>query len=133
MKTNNCTEMNEARKTGFVEVVEEHKPYGFIIPAGALIGLGVGVLVDHVGSGFLVGLGIGFLASGLLPFLRKPLEGEGLGHGGVDVTMLLIGAFLAIIGIGFVFALDALWPYALAVFLILMGTWFLVRGFFNTS
>lgn len=133
MKTNNCTDMNEARNTGFAEVVEEHKPYGFIIPAGALIGLGVGVLVDHVGSGFLVGLGLGFVASGLIPLFRKPLEGERVGYGSVDVTMLLIGAFLSFIGIGFVIALDALWPYALAMFLILMGIWFLVRGFFTTS
>ncbi|HNQ30609.1 MAG: hypothetical protein A4E36_02187 [Methanoregulaceae archaeon PtaB.Bin009] len=51
--------------------------------------------------------------------------------GNTDVTMLLIGAFLVFIGIGFVFALDALWPYAIAGFLILVGIWVLIKGFYH--
>ncbi|HNJ81611.1 MAG: hypothetical protein GX472_08785 [Methanomicrobiales archaeon] len=91
----------------------------------------MGILVDYVFSGFLIGLGIGFLGSGLLPLVRKPLESEGINLGNTDVTMLLIGAFLVFIGIGIVYAPAALWPYAIAGFLILVGIWVLVRGFYH--
>ena len=35
---------------------------GIAIPAGVLIGLGVGFLVDNVAAGIFIGLGGGFLA-----------------------------------------------------------------------
>ncbi len=107
--------------------------YGFIIPAGALIGLGAGLLVDHAGIGILIGLGLGFIGSGLVPLVRKPHESEGTHTENANVTLLLIGAFLVFIGIGSVWAPAALWPYAIAGFLMLIGTWLLVRGFRTTS
>jgi Na+-transporting methylmalonyl-CoA/oxaloacetate decarboxylase beta subunit len=91
------------------------------------------MLVDHVASGFLVGLGLGFLGSGLLPLVKKPVESEGTQPGSTDVTMLLIGAFLIFLGIGLVYAPAALWPYGIAGFLVLLGIWFLVRGFFKIN
>ncbi len=137
MKTNNCTEITDTKNGGLknccTESGKQLQPYGFIIPAGILIGLGVGLLVDHLGSGFLVGLGLGFLGSGLLPLVRKPQGSEYTQPGSTDVTMLLIGAFLVFIGVGFVYAPAALWPYAFAGFLILIGTWLLVRGFCQAS
>jgi len=133
MKTNTCTEITDAKSMELTEPGEKHQPYGFIIPAGILIGLGVGMLVDHMASGFLVGLGLGFLGSGLLPLVRKPVESEGTQPGSTDVTMLLIGAFLIFLGIGLVYAPAALWPYAIAGFLVLLGIWFLVRGFFKIN
>jgi hypothetical protein len=137
MKTNNCAEITETKNremtNGLTESGKKHQPYGFIIPAGILIGLGVGLLVDNVGSGFLVGLGLGFLGSGLLPLVRKPLGSEYVQQGSTDVTMLLIGAFLVFIGIGFVYAPAAIWPYAFAGFLILIGAWLLIRGFYQVS
>jgi hypothetical protein len=135
MKTNSCAEITDTKSreltNGLTEPVKQHPPYGFIIPAGILIGIGVGMLVDHVGSGFLVGLGLGFLGSGLVPLVRKPQGSTQPGK--TDVTMLLIGAFLVFIGIGFVYAPAAIWPYAFAGFLILIGTWLLVQGFYKTS
>jgi uncharacterized membrane protein HdeD (DUF308 family) len=133
MKTNTCTEITDAKSRELTESGEKHQPYGFIIPAGILIGLGVGMLVDHVASGFLVGLGIGFLGSGLLPLVKKPVESGGMQPGSTDVTMLLIGAFLIFLGVGLVYAPAALWPYAIAGFLVLLGIWFLVRGFFKIN
>ena len=133
MKTNNCAEITDAKSRELTEPGEKHQPYGFIIPAGILIGLGVGMLVDHVASGFLVGLGLGFLGSGLLPLVRKQMESECTQPGSTDVTMLLIGAFLIFLGIGLVYAPAALWPYAIAGFLVLLGIWFLVRGFFKIN
>ena len=132
MKTNNCTEITDARNRELSESGEHHKSYGFIIPAGILIGLGVGILFDHVASGFLIGLGLGFLGSGLLPLIRNPMESEGL-QGRTDITLLLIGAFLVFMGISIVYAPAALLPFAIAGFLILMGIWFLVREFYHIS
>ncbi|MDD1705464.1 MAG: hypothetical protein LUQ12_00320 [Methanoregulaceae archaeon] len=131
MKTNTSTEITDAKSRELTEPGEKHQPYGFIIPAGILIGLGVGMLVDYVVSGFLVGLGIGFLGSGLLPLVRKPLESEYTQPGSTDVTMLFIGAFLLFLGISIVYAPAVLWPYAIAGFLVLLGIWFLIRGFFQ--
>ena len=36
---------------------------GMAIPAGVLIGIGVGMLHGHVAAGTLIGLGCGFLAA----------------------------------------------------------------------
>ena len=132
MKTDSCAEITDAKrmemKSGLSEP-GEHRQYGFIIPACILIGVGVGLLVDHLGSGFLIGLGLGFVGSELLPLVKKSLGGECPQPGGANVTTLLIGAFLIFIGIGIVLAPAAIWPYAIAGFLILSGLWFLVRGF----
>jgi len=51
--------------------------------------------------------------------------------GGANVTTLLIGTFISFIGIGIVLAPAAIWPYAIAGFLIIAGIGFLVRGFFR--
>ena len=135
MKTENCTEMTDAKrielKSGLAEPGEHDRHCGFIVPAGILIGLGVGLLADHLGSGFLVGLGLGLIGSELLSFLRRSREGERTQPGGANVTTFLIGTFLVFIGIGTVLAPAAIWPYAIAGFLILTGIWFLVRGFYK--
>jgi len=109
----------------------KHEKYGFIIPAGAMIGLGAGFLVNHVGSGVMVGIGIGFLAAGLLPRVGRPLESEGPHREGVNMTLLLIGAFMIFVGISLVLAPAVLWPYAIPGFFILLGMWSLIRGFYR--
>ncbi len=132
MKTENCTEITDARrielKSGLAEPAENrHK--GFIIPAGILIGLGIGLLVDHAGAGFLVGLGLGLLGSELVPLVMKPREGESLLQGSTNMTSLLIGSFLILAGISVVWAPAVIWTYAIPGLLILAGIGFLVRGF----
>jgi hypothetical protein len=132
MKTDSCVEITDAKriemKSGLAEP-GEHRNSGFIISAFILIGLGVGLLVDHLGSGFLIGLGLGFVSSELLPRVMKSLKGEGSQSGEANATTLLIGVFLIIIGTGSVLAPAAIWPYAIAGFLILFGLWILVRGY----
>jgi hypothetical protein len=133
MKTDSCVEITDAKrieiKSGLTEP-GENRNSGFIIPAFILIGLGVGLLVDHLGSGFLIGLGLGFIGSELFPLVKKSLGGECPHAGGANVTTLFIGAFLILIGISSVWtSAAAIWPYAIAGFLILSGLWFLVRGF----
>jgi hypothetical protein len=136
MKTENCTEMNNARsielKSGLVEPVEE-RPNGFIVPAGILIGLGAGLLADYAVAGFLVGLGLGLLGSELLPLAQKSREGEYPPAGGVNVTLLLIGAVLFLAGLSIVWAPAAVWIYAIPGLMILAGIGVLVRGFAKTS
>jgi len=136
MKTENYTEITDARrieqKSGLAEPAENrHK--GFIIPAGILIGLGMGLLVDHAGAGFLVGLGFGLLGSELLPLVMKPRQGEYLVPGNTNMTPLLIGSFLILAGISIVWAPAVIWTYAIPGLLILAGIGFLVRGFAKAS
>lgn len=52
------TEPERRRKTGGVT--------GVAIPAGLLIGIGVGLLIDNVAAGVLIGLGFGFLVMTVL-------------------------------------------------------------------
>ena len=136
MKTENCTEMKDARsielKSGLKEPVEDRQS-GFIVPAGILIGLGAGLLVDQAVAGFLVGLGLGLLGSELLPFVRKSRVGEYPLAGEANVTLLLIGAVLVLAGTSIVWAPAAIWIYAIPGLMILAGIGVLVRGFIKTS
>ena len=45
---------------------------GVAIPAGLLIGLGVGILVDEIAAGVMIGLGCGFL----LMIILRAILGE---------------------------------------------------------
>jgi hypothetical protein len=133
MKTNSCIEITDPVSPGCTGSRSECRSSGFIIPSGVLIGLGVGIFTDQVFPGFLVGLGLGFLGSGLLPLFRKPQSQEGKGHGSTDVTAMLFGAFLVFTGTCIVFAPAVIWPYGIAAFLTILGTWLLVQGLYKTS
>jgi hypothetical protein len=133
MKAENCAEMSDAKrieqKSGLAEPVKNERYSSFIVPAGILIGIGVGLLAGYLLSGFFVGLGLGLISSELFRLIEKSREAESTQTGGMNVTTLLIGTFLVFIGLGIVLAPAAIWPYAIAGFLILTGIWFLVRGF----
>lgn len=43
---------------------------GIFIPAGALLGVGIGLLIGQPGPGVLIGLGVGFVAMALTQILR---------------------------------------------------------------
>ena len=47
------------------------KPGGLFIPAGLLLGMGFGFLVDSLVAGLFIGLGAGFLAFAISLFLGK--------------------------------------------------------------
>jgi len=107
-----------------------HGRHAFI-PAGVLIGLGVGILLNYPGPGVLIGLGLGFLASSVG---RSEDSGPSeaappFGIKGLNLTMLLVGIFIILIGIGLVWTPPMIWPYLVAAFLILLGIGFVVRGF----
>jgi hypothetical protein len=136
MKTENCTEMTDARcielKSGLKEPVKDRQN-GFIVPAGILIGLGAGLLAGYAVAGFLVGLGLGLLGAELLPLARKSREGEYQPAGEANVTLLLIGAVLTLAGTSIVWAPAAVWIYAIPGLMILAGIGVLVRGFARIS
>ena len=44
---------------------------GLLIPAGLLIGLGVGAYIGNYAMGALLGLGAGFLAAALVAIFKK--------------------------------------------------------------
>lgn len=137
MKSENCNKIMDAReieqRTGLAEPGEDRKECGFIIPAGILIGLGIGILTDFVFTCFLIGLGLGFVGEGLLPLIRKPAQGGCMQRRSANAILLVIGAFLVLVGLSIVFAPAAIWPYAFAGLFILAGIWILFRGFFRSS
>jgi hypothetical protein len=107
----------------------------FLIPAGVLIGLGVGLLAGYPGSGVLIGLGLGFLGSGLMNPARRAT-----GDTAAPVQArrprwisVFLGIILIVMGIGIVWAPLDRWPYIIATLLILLGIWFLARDFLTRS
>jgi len=102
----------------------------FLIPAGVLIGLGVGMLVNQAGAGMLIGLGLGFLGSALLPApsegAQAPAPGPMWGPRWIPV---IIGIFLILVGLSIVSGMSLPWTSIIAVIFILIGIWFIARGF----
>ncbi|OPY37089.1 MAG: hypothetical protein A4E35_01552 [Methanoregula sp. PtaU1.Bin051] len=106
---------------------ERHAHHAFI-PAGALIGLGIGLITGYAGSGVLIGLGLGFLVSA---FMHPRGEGAGTESvvAGMNWMMLFVGIFMILIGAGLVFSPFDIWVYAVPAFLILLGLWFVFRAY----
>ncbi|MFZ1127087.1 hypothetical protein [Methanoregula sp.] len=118
----------------------DEKPYGqerrrhhrhgsyMLIPAGVLLGLGIGMLAGYPGSGVLIGLGLGFIGSAVLAQQRSAQAGDEEAPRPRGF-LAVIGAFLVIVGLGVIWAPLNFWPYLVALFLILLGVWFLYRAF----
>ena len=136
MNTENCGAVTNAGGMGSTNGMTEPRndeKYGFVLPAGAMIGLGTGFLVGHPVSGVLVGIGVGLLASSLVPAVRRPSEGDGVRHGEATAMLSLIGTFLVLVGVGLALAPAVLWPYVIPGLMILMGLGTLVRGLRTTA
>ena len=106
-----------------------HRSGNMLIPAGVLLGLGIG-LPGYPGPGVLIGLGLGFIGATLVKSGADP-TGDAGAHQSCDRShgfLAIIGAFLIIVGIGIAFAPLHFWPYIAAAFLILLGVWFLYRA-----
>jgi hypothetical protein len=107
----------------------------FLIPAGVLLGLGIGLIIGYPGSGVLIGLGLGFLASAFLNqgYCTEPGEGSSCCRTKSRWISAIIGVFLIVVGISFVWAPVHLWPYIFGLFLIVIGLLFLAKNFRNAS
>ena len=98
----------------------------FLIIACVLIGYGVGLLINHPGPGLFTGLGLGVLVSSLV-HPAEYVDGVAvLPTPKSNWALMLAGIFFIIFGWGLVLAL---WPYIIAVLIILLGVWVLVHGF----
>ena len=111
----------------------------FLIPAGVLIGLGIGLIAGYVASGILIGLGCGLIASALAWNLGTESQPEtsgtatvsGPGHcccGGARWGQFIVGLFMILIGVGIGWAPPFSWTYLVAAFVILLGIWIAARG-----
>ncbi len=108
-----------------------HNQRGLLVPAGLLIGLGIGMLAGYPGPGLMIGLGLGFIGSAILKPKGYPGSDAAApaGDGGSRWMPALIGIFFIILGISMVWAPENFWPYIGAGFLILLGIWFVARSF----
>lgn len=99
----------------------------FLIPAGVLIGLGVGLLVNQPGAGVLIGLGLGFLGSAFLPMVPADETGHAAMRG-ARWAFVVVGAFLVLLGLALVSGWVLPWTYIVAILLVLIGLGFIARG-----
>jgi hypothetical protein len=100
----------------------------FLITAGLLIGFGAGLLTGYPGSGLLIGTGLGFLGATFINPVER-VDGVAVVQASTPRSrymLALTGIVLVVFGMGIVLAL---WPYIIAVLIILLGFSILVRGF----
>jgi hypothetical protein len=94
----------------------------FFIPAGALIGLGAGLIAGQPGPGILIGLGLGFLARALIKPVEGPARDPAASYGSDNRWIsVVIGLFMIVIGAGIIWSPANLWPYIFGIFLIVLG------------
>ncbi len=107
---------------------KRHHGKHFFIPAGVLIGLGVGLIAGYPGAGVLIGLGLGLIGSAFQN--GECAAPSRCSHQWISV---IVGLFLILVGIATVWSPPNFWPYIAAVFLIALGVWFLARGVIRTG
>jgi hypothetical protein len=125
-------------RTAERESRHRHQPGMVLIPAGALIGLGIGLLTGHTGAGVLIGLGAGFIGAALLKAFSagnmEESEAGGQVAGSVfsSLIMVCVGLFLVLLGLGITFPFQMFWPIIGGVVLIMLGIWLVYRNFYRS-
>ena len=102
----------------------------FLIPAGVLIGLGIGLLFNQPGPGVLIGLGLGFVGSAFLSSRGPP--GDATAPAPMHHTRwisVVIGVFIILLGLSIIWGPSIPWTSVIALLLILLGIGFIARGF----
>ena len=99
----------------------------FLIPAGVLIGLGVGLLYGQPGPGVLIGLGLGFVGSAFLSSMAPSQEAPAPLYGPRWISVI-IGVFIILLGLSIVWGPPIPWTSVIALLLILLGIGFVARG-----
>ena len=107
----------------------------YVIPAGGLIGLGIGIIIGYQFTGFLAGLGLGYLVfiagSGNRAGYRGQ-PGTPVRRDGSYLVRFAIGLYIVVSGFAIIWIPRSEWPTILAVFLVLVGVWFIVHGYFRS-
>ena len=105
-----------------------------LIPAGVLLGLGIGLLAGYPGARRADRTGA-WIYRVYSPCIAAISSGRTEGRAGPSPRprggLVLIGAFLVLVGIGLVWAPPRFWPVIAALFLILLGLLFLFRAFIH--
>ncbi len=106
----------------------------YVIPAGGLIGLGIGIILGYQFTGFLAGVGLGYLVF---------TAGSGNYQGYQDqsgtpvrrdlsyLVRVIIGLYIIASGFAIIWVPRSEWPNILAIFLVLSGVWFIVHGYYR--
>jgi hypothetical protein len=106
----------------------------YLVPAGGLIGLGIGIILGYQLTGFLAGLGLGYLlftgVYGRDPGYPDP-SGNTAPFRGSYLVMLVIGLYIIASGFAIIWVPRSDWPNILAIFLVLAGAWFFVHGYYR--
>jgi len=112
--------------------MEHRRRHGtrYLIPAGILMGLGVGFLLNNPFPFLLIGLGLGFIGSSF-----EKQEGVSPADSVTPVvttkprlSTIVIGLFFVILGLGYYVNANFAWNYLFAGVLILLGAYFIVRA-----
>ena len=107
------------------------------IPAGLLIGLGLGLITGYPATGVLVGLGLGLFVTAVVGFQpRSETDTGNCCHRSGRLALGVVGIFLVLVGLAipwapFVWAY--LWPYGVGGILILLGLWSIVRMYWKEN
>ena len=106
----------------------------YVIPAGGLIGLGVGIILGYQFTGFLAGVGLGYLVftagSGNCPGYQDQ-SGTPVRCHGSYLVRVIIGLYIIASGFAIIWVPRSEWPTILAIFLVLTGVWFIVHGYYR--
>ncbi|MEI7434577.1 MAG: hypothetical protein WCJ93_10035 [Methanomicrobiales archaeon] len=104
----------------------------YVIPAGGLIGLGIGIILGYQLTGFLAGLGLGYLVFVGGPRTDQAYQDPSGSHvpiNGSYLVRLVIGLYIIVSGFAIIWVPRSEWPNILAIFLVLTGVWFVVHGY----
>lgn len=116
--------------------IEQRTRHGgfYLVPAGGLIGLGIGIILGYQLTGFLAGVGLGYLlftgGPGRDPGYRDQ-SGNPAPYNGSYLVRLVIGLYIIASGFTIIWVPRSEWPSILAVFLVLSGIWFFVNGYYR--
>jgi len=106
----------------------------YVIPAGGLIGLGIGIILGYQLTGFLAGLGLGylvFIAGSVKHAGYTDQSGTPVRHDGSYLVRMVIGLYIIASGFAIIWVPRSEWPDILAIFLVLAGVWFIVHGHYR--